>query len=89
MLRPKTKAESPVTTAAREAEAEEPDMSPEGAEEAFARSAEAREHRGKRPPKEGTTNKGCWMVVTTIILMILSLLLLPQLLLQLIISKRT
>ena len=55
MLRPKTKAESPVTTAAREAEAEEPDMSPEGAEEAFARSAEAREHRGKRPPKEGVT----------------------------------
>ena len=62
MLRPKTKAESPVTTAAREAEAEEPDMSPEGAEEAFARSAEAREHRGKRPPKEGiaTSNDTGW-----------------------------
>ena len=55
MLRPKTKAESPVTTAAREAEEAEPDLSPEGAEVAFARSAEAREHRGKRPPKEGVT----------------------------------
>ena len=57
MLRPKAK--SPVTTAAREAtaEAEEPDLSPGGAEEAFSRSAEAQEHRGKRPPKEGITNR--------------------------------
>jgi len=89
MLRPKAKPPITRVSAAREAEEAEPDLSPEGAEEAFARSAEAREHRGKRPPKEGTTNKGYWMVVTIIILMILSLLLLPQLLLQLIISKRT
>ena len=51
MLRPK--AEPPVTSvpAAREVGDAEPDLSPEGAEEAFARSAESREHRGKRPPK--------------------------------------
>jgi len=56
MLRPK--AEPPVTSvpAAREVGDAEPDLSPEGgAEEAFARSAESQEHRGKstrkRPPK--------------------------------------
>ena len=88
MLRPKTKAESPVTTAAREAEEAEPDLSPEGAEVAFARSAEAREHRGKRPPKEGvTTNNDTGWLVIIITLIMLSLL--PQLLLQLVISKRT
>ena len=51
MLRPK--AEPPVTSvpAAREVGDAEPDLSPEGAEEASARSAESQEHRGKRPPK--------------------------------------
>ena len=58
MLR--SKAEPPVTSvsitsvpAARKVgDAEpDPDLSPEGAEEAFARSAESQEHRGKRPPK--------------------------------------
>ena len=55
MLRPKAKPPVTGVSAAREAEEAEPDLSPEGAEEAFARSAEAREHRGKRPPKEGVT----------------------------------
>ena len=55
MLRPKAKPPVTRVSAAREAEEAEPDLSPEGAEVAFARSAEAREHRGKRPPKEGVT----------------------------------
>jgi len=62
MLRPKAKPPVTGVSAAREAEEAEPDLSPEGAEEAFARSAEAREHRGKRPPKEGiaTSNDTGW-----------------------------
>jgi len=88
MLRPKAKPPVTRVSAAREAEEAEPDLSPEGAEEAFARSAEAREHRGKRPPKEGvTTNNDTGWLVIIITLIMLSLL--PQLLLQLIISKRT
>ena len=54
MLRPKAKPPVTRVSAAREAEEAEPDLSPERAEIAFARSAEA-EHRGKRPPKEGVT----------------------------------
>ena len=55
MLRPKAKPPVTRVSAAREVEEAEPGLSPEGEEVAFARSVEAREHHGKRPPKEGVT----------------------------------
>ena len=56
MLRPNLRLMVPPPPAAREAEEAEPELSPEKAAEAFVRSAEAREHRGKRPPKEVIAN---------------------------------